>query len=121
MYKAYGIVALLCSLARFFLLPNRFQMAADFPEHAFFVFAFAELIIHAITFAIVGLYYRKGADNPVSGSLLYLVFYFIHTGLFYLMGAFGFNIVAIAVIVALYIAVHIGVAKLKKFLFGGVR
>ncbi len=121
MYKVYYVVTLLFSLARLFLLPNRFQMAADFPENAFQVLVLAEGIIHAITFTVVSLYYRNGLDNPVKGSILYLVFYFIHTGLFYLVGAFGFNIVAIAIIAALYIAVHIGVAKLKKLLFGGVR
>lgn len=120
MYKEYGIVAALCSLARFFLLPNSLQMAADFPDQAFFVLVFAELIIHAITFVVVGEYYRKGLDNPVKGSLLYFAFYAIHTGLFYLIGAFGFNIVAIVITVVLYIAAHIGFAKLKKFLFGGV-
>lgn len=120
MYKAYGIVAALCSLARFILLPNIFQMAADFPDHALFILIFAEGIIHAITFNVVGLYYRKGLDNPVIGCVLYLVFYFIHTGLFYLIGAFEFKVIAIIIIAALYIAAHIGFAKLKKFLFGGV-
>lgn len=120
MYKAYGITATICALIRFFVLPNRFQMAADFPENSFFVLAFAEAIIHTVTFCVVDLYYRKGSDDPVKGSLLYLVFYFIHTGLFYLAGAFEFNIVAISIIVAIYISVHIGLAKLKKLLFGGV-
>lgn len=116
----YSIVAALCGIARFFLLPNRFQMAADFPENSFLVFAFAEAIIQTVTYNVVGLYYHKGRDNSIKGSLLYLVFYFIHTGLFYLMGAFGFNIVAISLILVLYISAHIGLAKLKKFLFGGV-
>lgn len=120
MYKEYRITAAICALIRFFLLPNPFQMASDFPENALFVFAFAEVIIHAITFAVVGAYYRKGFDNPVKGCLLYLVFYAVHTGLFYLIGAFGFNIVAFAIIAVLYIAAHIGFAKFKKFLFGGV-
>lgn len=116
----YSIVAALCSIARFFLLPNCIQMAADFPDYSIWVLVIAEPIIHLITFGTVGIYYRKGSDNPIKGSLLYLMFYFVHTGLFYLVGAFGFNIVAMAIIVALYIAVHIGFAKLKKFLFGGV-
>lgn len=120
MYKAYGITALLCSAIRFFALPNRFQMAMDFPDHSFGVLLLAETIIHLITFFVVSVYYRKGLDNPIKGSLLYLAFYIIHTGLFYLTGKFDFNLVAIAIILALYIAAHIGFAKLKKFLFGGV-
>lgn len=120
MYKEYHITAAICALIRFFLLPNPFQMASDFPEYAFLVFAFAEAIIYTVTFVVVGVYYRKGFDNPVKGSLLYLAFYAIHTGLFYLIGAFGFNIVAFAIIAVLYIAAHKGFAELKRFLFGGV-
>lgn len=116
----YNITAVLCALIRFFVLPNSLQMAIDFPEHSFLVFVLAEPILYFVTYFVVGIYYQKGYDNPIKGSILYLIFYFIHMGLFYLMGLFGFNTVAIVVIVVLYIAAHIGFAELKDFLFGGV-
>ena len=120
MYKEYSITAALCALIRFFALPNSFQMASDFPENSLLVLIIVEPILQFVTYNVVGMYYHKGRDNPIKGSLLYLAFYAAHTGLFYLVGAFGFNIVAFAITAVLYFVVHIGFAKFMKFLFGGV-
>lgn len=116
----YGIVMTLCSLARFFLLPNCLQMAMDFPDYSIYILVLAEPIIHLITYWTVGAYYQKGRDNPIKGSLLYCLFYFVHTGLFYLIGEFDFKAIAFVITIVVYAALHIGFAKIKRFLFGGV-
>ena len=73
----------------------------------------ADPIIGAITFGVVGLYYKKGSA-PAIGSILYMVFYAIHIGLLYLLlwiYPIGWLMVLIGVI---YIGLHIGVVFLKN-------
>lgn len=67
----------------------------------------AEPVLHAVTFAIVGIYYKKGRHNPALGSFLYLLFYTIHVGMIYIVSSFGFSWVAIVIVVISYVALHI--------------
>lgn len=44
----------------------------------------AEAFLHPITFGVVGLYYTRGSE-PALGSILYMAFYAVHTGVLYLL------------------------------------
>jgi hypothetical protein len=50
-----------------------------------------EAILFPITFAVVGLYYKREMKMPAVGSILYLVFYCIHTGIVYLFCKLSFS------------------------------
>lgn len=119
----YHIIAALSAFIRTFLLPNPFEVlgetfsvtifGATFTMIPLFMNIIAAPILHIITYVVVGLYYSRGSD-PAKGSFLYLLFYCIHTGLLYLMGLFGFASWAIALILVVYIAAHIGYSSLKN-------
>lgn len=76
------------------------------------------LILFPITFFIVGLFYKRGSA-PFLGSLLYLFFYAVHTGLIMLCGVFNFVAVAILLTVGLYITILIGLVRFKNKLIWG--
>lgn len=73
-----------------------------------------EPFLYLITFAVAGLYYQKGIDNPAKGSLLYLLFYCMHVGVLFVMSCFQFSGLIIAVTMITYIALHVGVNAIKK-------
>lgn len=119
MYKLMTIISI---FIRQFCIPNPFEALGDGllvnmggvqtmlpPELLNWV---AEPFIHLITYAVVGLFYSRGSA-PEIGSFLYLMFYCIHIFLLWLMSLAGFAIWAVVLIVALYIACHMGVAKLR--------
>lgn len=110
----YKLVAIISLLIRNFLLPNPF-------EHV----VMGELInlgvglaLYPITYLIVGLFYERGSA-PALGSLLYLFFYAVHTGVIVLCGAFNFTTVAIAVILVLYMVILVELVLLKNKLNWG--
>ena len=115
-YKFYGLMAGIGMLVRQFLLPNPFEqlphpIVAKFSGISIAIpplmlNMFAEPVLHAFTFAIVGIYYSRG-EFPALGSFLYLVFYSIHVGLLALMAMMQFASWAIILILILYIASHI--------------
>lgn len=70
-----------------------------------------EPFMHAITFGVVGLYYQTGS-SPVVGSLLYLLFYCVHTFMLWLMSLTGFAIWAIIAVIVVYIGCHIALSTL---------
>lgn len=124
MYKLYGIIALISALVRQFVLPNPFEPLGErftltvssvaitlTPDIANWI---AEPILHAVTFAIVGIYYSKGENEPALGSFLYLLFYAVHVGLIHIVSSFGFDWVAIIIVLVLYVALHIGINVLKN-------
>lgn len=67
-----------------------------------------------VTYGIVGFYYERG-EEPVIGSLLYLIFYCVHIFLLWLMSLAGFAMWAIALIVIIYVGLHIALFRLKNF------
>ena len=119
----YKLMAAISIWIRQFYIPNPFEALGDGlvinmgktsmllpPEALNWV---AEPFMHGITFVIVGLYYDRGSA-PALGSFLYLIFYCIHTFLLWLMSLAGFSTWAVVVIVALYIACHMGLTKLRS-------
>lgn len=76
------------------------------------------LILCPITFFIVGLFYERGSA-PLWGSLLYLFFYAVHTGLIMFCGVYNFSKVAIIVIPVLYIIILFGLLELRNKLRWG--
>lgn len=127
----YKFIAFISVLIRQFCLPNPFEPLGNVFNLDLFGIAIpmtpdilnwcVEGVLHTLAFVITGIYYRKGANDPAKGSFLYLFFYCVHTGLLYLMSMFGFAIWAVAIIIVLYIAAHIGINVFKKkFVCGGI-
>lgn len=110
----YKLFATLSFFIRNFYLPNPF---ADY-ELGLFINMSMEPILHLITFFLVGLFYKKGSE-PALGSFLYLFFYVVHTGLLLLCGLFNFAVIAVIIILILYIALLIGLLKIKNYLSYG--
>ena len=122
----YGIVSLLSLLIRNFLLPNPFESFAGQEISAFgtkFIIEpitanwITEAILFSITFLVVGLYYKREMKMPTLGSILFLVFYCIHTGLVYLLCRLSFSVIPCLLILAIYmfvlIFIKIRINKLK--------
>lgn len=112
----YGIVSLLSLLIRNFLLPNPFESFAGQEISAFgtkFIIEpitanwITEAILFSITFLVVGLYYKREMKMPTLGSILFFVFYCIHTGLVYLLCKLSFSVIPCLLILAIYIFVLI--------------
>ena len=105
----YGIIAPLSIFIRNFILPNPFEA---YPLGLAYNWL-AEIILYPITFITVGLFYEKGS-NPALGSLLYLVFYLIYTGLLMLCSLLNFSIIACVVIIVVYLAALISLVRLQN-------
>ena len=72
-------------------------------------------VLPTITFIVVGIYYAR-RSCPAWGSILYMVFFCIHTGLLYLMCMAYPFIFLMVLIVFGYIALHIvGVTAKETF------
>lgn len=108
MWKFYEFIKGSSILIRQFILPNPF----DGIQYAELYNWGAGLALYPITYMIVGLFYSSGS-NPVIGSIMYLFFYAVHTGLIMLAGLFDFSTLAIVLIVWGYIAVLVGIKKLQ--------
>lgn len=109
----YKLMKFLSILIRQFCLPNPFE---NLPN-GIIINWIAEPILHAITFGVVGLFYRE-RSAPALGSFLYLVFYFIHTGLLMICSYFNFANIAIIIITSLYILALSGLSILFRKLRG---
>lgn len=105
----YRLIALISSIIRIVYIPNPFEML----EYGYLINIVAEPILHSITFGIVGLYYRRGS-YPSLGSILYLIFYCIHTGLLILMGCFEWNKPIIGIIIIAYLGIHYLISRVKQ-------
>lgn len=106
----YKIMALISMLVRQFYMPNPFEPRTD----ALLLNIIAEPIIHTITFGVVGIFYDRGSA-PALGSFLYLLFYFVHTGLLMLIGYFQWAKIAIIIILALYIFLLIIIKNVMNY------
>ena len=119
----YKLIAAISILIRQFCLPNPFEALGDgltvnIGEALILLTPrvlnlLAEPFMHAVAFAIVGLYYHRGSD-PAVGSFLYLLFYCIHTFLLRLMSLSGFATWAVLLIIVLYIVCHMGLKNLRS-------
>ncbi len=124
MYKLYRFVAFISVLLRQFVLPNPFEplgksIAVTIDNIVItltpdIVNWITEPILHAVTFSVVGLYYKRGRNDPSLGSFLYLVFYALHVGLIYIVSSFNFSCIVIILILVLYLGLHILINYLKN-------
>lgn len=106
----YKLMAALSLLVRQFYVPNPFEPRAD----AWLLNVIVEPFVHSITFAIVGLFYKRGSE-PALGSFLYLLFYFVHTGLLMAMGFFKWEKIAMISIVVVYIIIIAIIKSMANF------
>ena len=73
----------------------------------------AGLFLPALTFALVGRYYSRGSF-PALGSVLYMVFFCIHTFILYLMSWVYPSMFLVVLIPLVYIGLHIGYLFLES-------
>lgn len=97
-YTTYTSVASLSYLVRSFYLPNPFENY----EWGIIINLVVGAALYPITFKVVGLFYKRGYA-PVLGSILYLLFYTIHTGLLVLLSKFDFKVIPVTIISVVYI------------------
>lgn len=122
----YKLIVAISILIRQFYLPNPFEALGDGlivnigetpmalpPEILNWI---AEPFMHAVAFAVVGLYYDRGSA-PTLGSFLYLLFYCIHTFLLWLMSLAGFATWVVVLIVGTYMGCHLGLKMLRDRYF----
>ena len=107
--KLYGLIKLSSIFIREYLLPNPFGNRANAEALNWML----GIVLYIITYPIVGLFYRP-RSNPPLGSLLYLFFYAIHTGLVSLMGVFEFSKFSVITIISIYIIILIGIKILQS-------
>lgn len=110
----YKLIAAISLLIRNFYLPNPFEHL----KMGVLINWGIGLILFPITFLVVGLFYER-RSAPILGSVLYLFFYALHTGLIILCGVFNFVTIAIIAILFLYVMILIGLVLLKNKLSWG--
>lgn len=76
----------------------------------------AEPIMYMITYVVVGMYYDRGSE-PALGSILYLLFYCVHTFVLWLMSLADFSILAVGSLIFVYIGGHIFINRLRYSIF----
>ena len=92
----YNIIKCFGTIIRMFFLPNPFEC---FATYAVLINWAAEPIIHFLSYHITGLFYDN-SSHPAIGSILYLMFYCIITGVLYLCGTFSFAKLPTIIIIA---------------------
>lgn len=113
--KLYRMLSVLFWFIRQFFMPNPFEVLGDgitviidevpillTPDVLNWI---AGLGLPAFTFLVVGLYYES-RSAPAAGSLLYMIFFCVHTGILYLMSLAYPAIWLIVVIAVVYIGIH---------------
>lgn len=106
--KTYPSMAALSSFIRIFIIPGPF----DAHQHSYVFNFYIEFSLYVVTFLTVALFYKR-RSNPTLGSILYLFFYWVHTGLMILWGKFNYTEESAYIIVGLYIAFLIGTVIMK--------
>ncbi len=114
--KIYKLIAVFFFIIRQFYIPNPFDALGDgctlyitqipFIIPPSLLNMLAEPFIQAITYSIVGLYYRRGS-NPFFGSVLYMIFYCIHIFILWILSLVRFNIGISIIVIVVYIMIHI--------------
>ena len=106
----YVITSIVGSIIRTFLLPNPFGSFGDKAE-AFNLIA--GLIIPAIAFVSVGVFYTKGSA-PAIGSICFTIVYDLIVGIIHLMGVFNFGLWTIILFTVLYILIILFIRVIKE-------
>ena len=106
------LFAFVSFIVRSFLLPNPFEC---FGGNAFIINLFAEPVIQAIAFAIVGVFYNRGSQ-PALGSIAYLLVYMAIIGILWLCGLFSFAWWWVLILLVALAALIFGIIKLGIFI-----
>lgn len=121
--KLYKKLSVLFWFIRQFCMPNPFEVLGEgvtvvlnevpillTPDILNWI---AGLGLPTFTFIIVGLYYISGSA-PAAGSLLYMFFFCVHTGILYLMClAYPANWLVVLISIA-YLGVHLVALSIKR-------
>ena len=105
----YKLIAVLSVLIRNFMLPNPFE---SFPNGIIYNWVTSALLF-PVTFTMVGLLYERGSA-PAWGSILFLVFYLINTGVLLLCSVFNFDSVVCVIISVAYTLLFIALVKAQN-------
>lgn len=127
--KMYTFIKFLSVIIRTFYLPNPFEpldgkfsfecMGVNIPITADLINMYADVLLVPLAFLVTSLYYTKGEDSPVKGSILFLLFYSIHIGLIWILSLLEFNIWAVIGVVVIYAYILNCVNLLKEKIFYG--
>ena len=121
--KLYVFLSFVFVLIRQFWLPNPFEALGDGITIVWqgtpillapiLLNGIAEAFLYPVTFGIVGLYYDQGSA-PALGSILYMVFYAVHTGVLYLLCR-AYPSTCLMILVGIgYIAMHALLFRLRN-------
>jgi hypothetical protein len=111
---AYGLTKVISLLIRQFLLSNPFE---NFQYGVLYNIA-AGVILLPLTFLMVGIIYER-SSNPMWGSILFLIMYFVNNSVLVLCSLFGFNLfISIPIIVAYFITYGFFSMKYNDFARG---
>lgn len=120
----YKFIAAVSVLLRQFILPNPFESLGESFDVTLFDITIqmtpdilnwiVEPGLHLLAFGVTRIYYARGLQDPSVGSLLYLIFYALHTGLLILMSTASFAWWVVIPLVVLYFLGHIGVNVLMN-------
>lgn len=118
-------------LIRNFVVPNPFNSlqgqtieinGLEFPIIPEIINILVEPILGVFTFIIVGLYYSRSSGKPIIGSILYLLFYCIHTAIIFVIFQLNRSTLLIILVITSYIFLLILIAvitsKIRKLLSG---
>lgn len=113
----YQLIIIISFVVRQFFIANPFEALGEGVTtiSPIVLNLIAELVLHAITYAVVGLYYRGG--TPGWGSFLYLGNYWVHTFVLCLMGSTGFAVGPVLLILFVYVVSHMALASLWERVF----
>ena len=126
-YKVFYIFSF---LIRNFVVPNPFESLRGqtieingveltvIPE---IINIFIEPILGGITYFVVGFYYSRSSGKPIIGSVLYLLFYCIHTAIIFVIFQLNRSAFLIILVITSYVFLHILIAiitsKIRKILY----
>ena len=110
MTMLYKLMSACSVIIRLFYLPNPFQ-ATQFPELYNYLL---EPVLHVLTFNVVGLFYRKRSALAL-GSLLYLVFYIIHSGAIYILLKLDVSTTVMWIVAVVYMVILCMAVSVKKW------
>lgn len=104
----YAIISIFSFIIRTICLPNPFENLA----FGLLLQAIISGILHPFTYAMVGIFYEKKSE-PASGSMLYLIFYSVHTMMMIIWSMFNFSILSVTIVSVIYVIILIGIINIK--------
>lgn len=118
MYKLYKIVASISVVVRQCFIDNPYESLPFLTQETeiwlpLILNLATEGLFHTITFYTVKIYYCD-RQYPVVGSLLYLFFYWVNTGVLTLMCKTSFALLSVCLIVVVYVIFLIALLALKN-------